>query len=106
MFRLESLIAWVLPLLFVACSSGDETGDSPADSTPERDNMSACEEWVAAMSCGGEKKKGFDCKSYADVACDIIPYFDCLTANTICDEKTGSLDTSGWGKCMGMDKCP
>ena len=74
----------------------DDDGDS-------FDNTAACNDWLAAVSCGEFDFTGVvDCSIYANLACDVADYFNCLTNNTTCDEVTGIPDTTGWTQCASL----
>ncbi len=69
-------------------------------------NVEACQDWIAASSCGDTDFSGYlTCSDYESLTCDISGYFDCLTVNTTCDESTGTVDTSGWGSCAEETTC-
>ena len=73
------------------------------------DNEAACNDWLEAISCGEyDFTTSIDCSIYAEEAyadCDLVEYFDCLTAETVCDEETGVPDMSGWGNCASYATC-
>ncbi len=70
------------------------------------DNVTACEDWLAAVSCGEyDFSTSVDCSVYGETECDIADYFTCLTDNTVCDEETGVPDMSGWGSCTSYASC-
>jgi hypothetical protein len=89
----------LLALPFIAILATSLTACAP-------DNVGACEDWVASMSCGDNDFGSLvDCSLYEETTCDIASYFDCLTENTTCDEKTGVIDTTGWAGCMDKATC-
>ncbi len=86
------------------CSSG---GVDPWDTGGLwYDNVQACEDWLDAVSCGEyDFSTSVDCSVYEYTECDITDYFECLVDNTVCDEKTGVPDMSGWGACTEYASC-
>jgi len=69
-------------------------------------NVAACEDWIASMECGDTDFAALVyCDAYAQTACDISDYFDCLAAETECDEETGVIDTSDWLNCLDLAEC-
>jgi len=70
------------------------------------DNVASCNEWLESASCGDfDFSASVDCSVYENTDCDISEYFECLTANTSCDEGTGVPDVSGWGQCAAKATC-
>jgi hypothetical protein len=68
------------------------------------DNVGACKQWLSNISCGSYDFSQFmSCESYRDLSCDITEYFDCLTANTKCND--GVPDNSGWTGCASKAQC-
>lgn len=68
------------------------------------DNVGACKRWLSSASCGNtDFSTMVNCEVYKDTSCDIAPYFDCLTANTKC--QNGTADTSGWTQCASKAQC-
>jgi hypothetical protein len=84
-------------------NGGDGDGDGDKNSGTH-DNVKACNDWKAAVQCSDlSSLNALDCGQYANVACDISAYFDCLTDNTKCNNDV--LDVSGWGACASMVSC-
>ena len=86
----------------VAC--GDDDDDGAAD------NVGACEsleETLNGLECVAEGWDwGLSCESYADYACDIADYFNCLEDATVCtDDDPSVLDISGWADCADLASC-
>ena len=97
---------YFLPLLFVIAIGCGDDSESLNTGTPF-DNVSACENWVEALSCGDyDFGSSVSCESYRNVTtCDISDYFDCLTDNTSCDTNTGIPDFSNWQSCTPLATC-
>ncbi len=69
-------------------------------------NVSACEDWLASMSCGDTDFSTLvSCDVYQDTTCDVSDYFTCLTDGTTCDEATGVADMTGWADCATLATC-
>lgn len=69
-------------------------------------NVEACEDWLAATTCGDyDFSTSVSCSVYEDYDCDVADYFDCLTDNTTCDESTGIPDVTGWADCATLASC-
>ena len=96
---------WSPPEPEVAADGGNGNG---ADDGKTVDNVSACEEWLDALECGGvslgdELAGAIACDSYAQYGCRLDGYFECLTANTKCDGDVP--DVTGWSACAGKLSC-
>ena len=80
---------------------GDDGGDDGGDAV---DNVGACENWIDAAECGDyDWSQSVDCSLYANLACDIADYFNCLSDNTACND--GIPDTAGWTACAELATC-
>jgi hypothetical protein len=89
-----------------ASASADDDGDDDegGDDAGMHDNVGACKAWIANYDCGGfDIGQSLNCDLYADTACDISDYFDCLSDNTSCTN--GFPDTSGWADCIDLAMC-
>ncbi len=102
---------FTLPLsLLVGCEpdcddDGGEGGMNAPMSTGAQ-NVAACEEWLASMSCGDTDYSTLvSCDAYEEITCDVSDYFDCLTENTTCDEDLGVADLTGWTVCTDYAVC-
>ncbi len=87
------------------CAAGSS---DPQDTGNEAgfDNVQACKDAVASMECGAyDFSTSVDCSVYEEHDCDLSEYFDCLTDNLVCDEKTGVPDLSGWNGCGELFAC-
>jgi hypothetical protein len=57
------------------------------------DNVAACNAFVAKVKCGDvDISSQVDCDLYANTACDISDYFDCLETKYVC--VNGAYDES------------
>jgi hypothetical protein len=91
---------WILGAIFstalAACGSGSSY-----------DNVSACEDFVKKVKCGTVDISGqVNCNGYANTACDIAPYFECLSSKYVC--ANGMYDTSKLatlGDCTSKATC-
>jgi hypothetical protein len=82
--------------------SADGDGSGDGDTAP--DNVGACEGWIESAECGDyDWSQSVDCSAYANLACDISDYFNCLNENTGCND--GIPDTSGWTECYALASC-
>ena len=93
-----------------AADSGDDNGDDDGGDDDGGgdggavDNVGACENWIEAAECGDyDWSQSVDCGIYANLACDIADYFNCLSENTACND--GIPDTSGWTACAELATC-
>lgn len=78
-------------------TGGGEAGGSA-------DNVAACNSLVEAIECGDfDLSSALDCNIYADVACDVADYFDCLEDSFTCVD--GAPDTSGFADCIDLAQC-
>lgn len=69
-------------------------------------NVAACEDWAASVSCTDHDFTAMvDCSRFDGFECDTTDYFDCLTARTTCDASTGEVDTSRWLECEPTLPC-
>ena len=75
---------------------------------PAFDNVTACNEVLAAFSCGTfDFASTIDCSALADRTCDLEPYFDCLNSNFVCDESASPpFNVENWSTCMEESICP
>ena len=72
------------------------------------DNVSACEQWLASLECGGESLgdqlgEALVCETFEEYACSLDGYFQCLEDNTRCDGEYP--DVTGWNACAGRLSC-
>jgi hypothetical protein len=76
------------------------TSNGPPGTTG--DNVSACNAFVSAASCGGSSLAGtYDCSAYAGYPCDVSAYFSCLSQHYVCTN--GSYDPIA---LAGASSCP
>lgn len=68
------------------------------------DNVGACEDYVASVSCGDYDASEFvDCSVYEATTCDISDYFNCLAdAGTCTDDVYDAGDVSS---CTALATC-
>ncbi len=80
---MNKLVLSFLSLLVVAgCGGG---GSSSTD------NVAACKAFLTKVKCGTvDISSQVDCDAYANTACDISDYFDCLSTKYVCVD--GSYD--------------
>jgi len=67
------------------------------------DNVGSCNRWKTAVKCGTATNAGIDaidCNVYANTACDISDYFDCLSTAYVCVD--GQYDTT---KLSNLSTC-
>jgi hypothetical protein len=68
------------------------------------DNVAACDNWRDGISCGDVDISQFlDCNTYADTACDVAEFFDCLDEVSSCVD--GVYDNSRWPECSDLTTC-
>ncbi len=94
-----------------ACGRTDTVGirsptsdDDDDGSNGASDNVAACEAFVDSWECqvqGGVNP--LMCDLYAETACDVSDYFNCLADNTTCSGDV--LDASGWIDCAELAEC-
>ncbi len=66
----------------------------------ENGTIPRCELEFVSMTCGGFALRALaDCERLDRYGCDLAPYYDCLRANTGCDEEHGVPDVSQWSSC-------
>ena len=96
------ILAAILAIFTLSIGCDDDDGGSTS-----HDNVKACNDWLASMSCGSfDFSTGTDCNIYKDATtCDLSPYFKCLTNNTTCDEVNGIPDITGWTNCQDQNTC-
>lgn len=86
----------------------DERDDDDDDGGKAVDNVSACEELLESLECGGvslgdQLGEALACETYDRYGCSLDGYFQCLTDNTRCDGDYP--DVTGWTACTGKLSC-
>lgn len=59
------------------------------------DNVAACNTWKEKVKCGSSSAtldSAINCSAYANTACDISDYFDCLSTAYVC--QNGMYDST------------
>jgi hypothetical protein len=116
MRRTRIFTALVFAGLLVACGGDDGNPSGPSGQeaigggAESIDNVAACNAWLDSLEgCGDfDASTVIDCSTYDTLtACDITPYFDCLTQNFKCSDVGGTQvpDTSGWQQCLDKANC-
>ncbi|HWB81238.1 MAG TPA: hypothetical protein VG755_40015 [Nannocystaceae bacterium] len=86
---------------------GGEAGTNAAESNGESgsyDNVAACEALVEDFECGMlDLSMYVDCDLYADVACDVSDYFDCVRDDVECADDM--IDAMQLADCAELAQC-
>lgn len=88
-----------------ANASGGSGGNSTDPTDPSgaeggsTNNVAACEAFLDNLPCALPEGV-LDCSVYAEVACDVTDYLDCLTDNSSCTNDM--IDVAGWANCVTL----
>jgi hypothetical protein len=88
----------------VSCGA---TAPGPVIGHGGTDNVTACNNFLSAASCGAVNLSGqYNCDAFKAQTCDLSSYFDCLSKHYVCSN--GTYDSSklqSAGECAPMAVC-
>jgi hypothetical protein len=88
----------------MAPGDGGDDGAPDDDDGASFDNVASCNALVDELVCGdADLGMYIDCSIYADYACDVADYFDCVREMVTCAD--GFFDTSQITTCVDLATC-